>query len=82
MKTMTLSKEKASDRQVGGSHYKNFAIQPSEYIRKNDLGWYEGNIVKYATRHRAKGGREDLLKVIHYAELALEEYDDVPCSEE
>ena len=66
---------KASDKQVGGEHYKDLAIQPIHYIRKNNLGWYEGNIVKYITRHAAKGGRKDIEKVIHYAELLLEEYD-------
>jgi exo-beta-1,3-glucanase (GH17 family) len=48
------------------------AIQPSDYIVKNKLGWYEGNIVKYITRHSVKGGRQDVEKVIHYAELLLE----------
>ncbi len=65
----------ASDRQVGGTHYKDMKIQPSHYIRANNLGWYEGNIVKYISRHSTKGGRIDVEKVIHYAELLLEEYD-------
>jgi hypothetical protein len=62
-------------RQVGGDHYKSLKIQPVEYIRANDLGWYEGNIIKYTTRHRVKGKRADIEKVIHYAEMLLEEYD-------
>lgn len=66
-------KKKASERQVGGDHYRSLPIQPSHYIRANDLGWYEGNIVKYVTRYRQKGGKADLQKVIHYAELILEE---------
>ena len=41
----------AHDKQIGGDHYKIMAIQPSHYIVKNKLGWYEGNIVKYITRH-------------------------------
>lgn len=65
------------DKQVGGDHYKSLAIQPVEYIRENDLGWYEGNIVKYITRHHQKGGRADVEKVIHYAEMLLAEYDDI-----
>jgi hypothetical protein len=28
----------ALDKQVGGSHYKDMAIQPIEYIHKNGLG--------------------------------------------
>lgn len=67
--------EKASDKQVGGRHYKDMAIQPIHFIRANELGWYEANIVKYACRHAKKNGRQDIEKVIHYAELLLEEYD-------
>lgn len=64
---------KASDRQVGGSHYKDMPIQPGEFIRKNGLGWYEGNVIKYICRYKQKGGREDLEKVKHYVDLILEE---------
>lgn len=67
---------KASERQVGGEHYKTLSIQPGEYIRKNGIGWYEGNAVKYITRHKQKGGRQDIEKAIHYLELVLEEYED------
>lgn len=66
---------KAKDRQVGGSHYKDFVIQPSEYIRANNLGWYEGNAIKRITRHELKNGREDIEKAIHELEFILEEYD-------
>ena len=48
-------------------------VQPSDYIVKNGLGWYEGNIVKYITRHSVKGGKQDVEKVIHYAELLIKE---------
>lgn len=58
--------------QQGGSHYKGCAIQPIEFIHANGLDFFQGNIVKYAARHKAKGGAEDLRKVIHYAQLALE----------
>ena len=62
----------AHDKQVGGDHYKTLAIQPSEFIAKNRLGWYEGNAVKYIVRHRIKGGKQDIEKAIHYLELLLE----------
>ena len=62
----------ASKLQVGGTHYKDCAIMPIEYIIKNKLDFLEGNVVKYITRHRTKGGREDIEKVIHYANLILE----------
>lgn len=65
---------KAIDKQEGGSHYQDLAIQPINYIHRNHLCWYAGNIVKYASRFLVKNGKEDLLKVIHYAEMAIEEY--------
>lgn len=62
----------AKDKQIGGDHYKTMSIQPSDYIYKNSLNWYEGNAVKYITRHRMKGGADDIKKAIHYLELLLE----------
>ena len=66
-----------TENQVGGTHYKACKIQPVEYIHANRLGFLEGNIVKYITRHRTKGeGAMDSLKVKHYADLILQlEYD-------
>lgn len=62
----------ALDKQEGGDHYKKLAIQPIEFTIKNGLDFIQGNIIKYATRHKDKNGPEDLKKVIHYAELGLE----------
>lgn len=38
-----------NSRQVGGDHYIQ-PIQPWDYIAANELGFFEGNIVKYVTR--------------------------------
>jgi len=62
------------DKQIGGDHYRTMAIQPGEYVVKNGIGWYEGNAIKYLTRHKAKGQKQDLVKAIHYIELAIEHY--------
>lgn len=62
----------ALDKQIGGSHYKNLAIQPIEFIYANDLGFIEGNICKYAARHKNKNGAQDVEKIIHYAKLLLQ----------
>jgi|TARA_R100001086_G_scaffold88089_1_gene43065 hypothetical protein len=65
--------KKARENQVGGNHYKNLTIQPTEYIMANNLNWCEGNAVKYITRHRIKGeGLQDLLKARHYIDLCIE----------
>lgn len=62
------------DKQIGGDHYKDLAIQPGEFIVRNSLGWYEGNAIKYITRHKMKGQKQDLEKAIHYLELAIHHY--------
>lgn len=62
----------ANSHQVGGMHYAKNSIQPWDYITKNGLGYLEGNIVKYISRWRDKGGVEDLRKVIHYTEKLIE----------
>jgi hypothetical protein len=59
-------------RQEGGSHYKDLAIQPVEYIHANALPFIEGSVVKYITRWRAKGGIADLRKAAHFIELLIE----------
>tara|TARA_R110001599_G_scaffold352382_1_gene587093 strand:+ start:157 stop:390 length:234 start_codon:yes stop_codon:yes gene_type:complete len=65
------------DIQVDGKHYSTLKIQPTDFIIKNKLGWCEGNIVKYVTRHNEKGKSKDIRKVIHYALMILEdEYDE------
>jgi hypothetical protein len=61
-----------SEKQIGGNHYKDMPIQPSEYITKNGLGWYEGNAIKYISRYKTKHGKQDIEKAIHYLELLLE----------
>lgn len=58
-------------KQEGGSHYKDMIIQPVEYITANRLGFLEGNVIKYITRHPVKNGAEDIRKAIHYCELIL-----------
>jgi hypothetical protein len=62
----------ALDKQVGGSHYATMAIQPIEFITANNLGFIEGNVIKYICRHQDKNGAEDIRKVIHYCELLLQ----------
>jgi hypothetical protein len=61
----------ANDKQMGGSHYLK-AIQPWDYIAANGLDFFEGNIVKYVTRWRQKGGVEDLRKARHYLDKLIE----------
>lgn len=62
----------ANDNQVGGTHYINKAIQPWDYIVINELGYLEGNIVKYVSRWKDKDGIEDLRKARHYLDKLIE----------
>jgi hypothetical protein len=62
----------ALNTQVQGDHYKDLPIQPIEYIHANNLGYIEGNVVKYISRWRKKNGISDLEKAKHYIELLIE----------
>jgi len=62
----------ANEQQVGGAHYAVKTIQPWDYIIANDLGYLEGNIVKYVSRWKDKGGVEDLKKAQHYLQKLIE----------
>ena len=67
----------AYKKQVGGSHYKNMKIQPSQFINENRLPFAEGSAIKYICRHAAKGKEQDIEKAIHYLEMILErDYED------
>ena len=62
----------ANARQVGGDHYRNQAIQPWDFIAANELGFFEGNIVKYVSRWKDKDGVADLEKARHYLDKLIE----------
>ena len=53
-------------------HYRT-DIQPIEYIVANNMGFCEGNVVKYISRWEMKGGVEDLEKAKHYIEMLIEQ---------
>jgi hypothetical protein len=62
-------------------HYGHGGLQSAEVIvdRGHGLGFFLGNVDKYNARYGKKGEpedyRKDLLKVIHYGFLALNEHD-------
>lgn len=67
-------KMKAIERQVGGDHYKEFEIQPVEFISRNNLDFLQGCIVKRICRYKLPGGKgfEDLEKIKHEVDLIIE----------
>ena len=64
-----------------GEHYSKNKYQATEFIidSGHGIGFTVGNILKYAQRYGRKGTpddwRKDLLKVIHYAIMALHVHD-------
>lgn len=62
----------ANKKQVGGEHYKKFAIEVWDFIVANNIPYLEGNAIKYIARWRGKGGIADIDKAIHYLEKLRE----------
>lgn len=69
----TCSKDGTLTKQVGGDHYKKYKIQPIEFIMENNIGYMEGNVIKYVVRHKDKGGITDLEKAKHYLQMLIEQ---------
>ena len=63
--------ERKEDAVINPSHY-DIKIQPLEYIMSNNLGFIEGNIIKYVTRYPKKGGMDDLYKAKNYIEILID----------
>jgi hypothetical protein len=62
--------QKADDRQVGGTHYKDMAVQPWTVMEallthEEFVGFLKGNVIKYAMRQGRKGP-DDAGKLEHY----------------
>ena len=63
---------KVYSKQIGGNHYMDMVMQPSEFINKNKLRFAEGNAIKYICRHAHKGEVQDLEKAKHYIDMIIE----------
>ncbi|MDP7647772.1 MAG: DUF3310 domain-containing protein [Candidatus Woesearchaeota archaeon] len=62
----------ALDEQVGGRHYKDMKIQVVEFCHINNIGYMEGNVIKYVTRYKQKNKIQDLEKARHYIDLIIQ----------
>jgi hypothetical protein len=60
--------------QVGGSHYKQYAIQPYEFFFKNNIPHHKAAIIRRILRydHPTGKGLEDLEKIKHEVDLIIE----------
>lgn len=67
-------------------HYSQDKIQATEFIidAGHGMGFALGNVIKYSQRYGKKDGfnRQDLLKVLHYAIIALHVHDTKPLKEQ
>ena len=63
---------KPYNKQIGGSHYQKYKIQPSKFVIENKLLYPEGCAIKYIIRHQDKGKKQDILKAIHFLEMIME----------
>ena len=64
--------EKVSDS-INPIHYKKGDIEVIDYILDQKFDYLEGNVIKYVSRYRNKGGIEDLRKARWYLEKLIEE---------
>jgi len=71
---MSKKTDSALDKQVGGSHYKSFKIQPFEFFHANQLPFHKADIIKRAMRYDLPTGkgREDLEKIKHVVDMLIE----------
>lgn len=63
------------------SHYNSGAIETIDYIKEvltpeEFIGFCLGNVIKYLSRYRLKGGKKDLEKALVYLTWAIESFDD------
>lgn len=61
----------ADDIQVGGEHYKA-GYQHWSLVADTGMGYFEGQISKYLSRHNKKNGLQDVEKSGHFALKLLE----------
>lgn len=58
-------------QETGGTHYLGLAITPVEYAMRNRLDACQFSVVKYVTRFRDKGGKEDLEKAKDFIDMLI-----------
>ena len=83
MKFNELKNIKELTDYVEGTYSKHYAskngVQSMDLISASGLGldFCLGNVLKYASRYGKKNGanREDLMKIMHYTLLAMNEHD-------
>jgi len=65
----------ARDPVTEPEHYSQGAVEVIDVIMLLGLDPCAANVLKYVSRHRLKGGKDDLRKAARYIELMLMNYD-------
>ena len=63
-----------SKNKISPQHYSKYKIEPIDFIQANDLGFCEGNVIKYVLRHKDKDGLQDLLKAKQYIDFLINKH--------
>lgn len=74
-----MSNNDPLNKECGGTHYQQFAMQPIELIVACKWDFIQGNIAKYLLLAKYKNGQEDIDKAVHYCELGRKMQDDDGC---
>jgi hypothetical protein len=67
----------ADDQQVGGTHYKDMAVEPWVVMQvvltpEEFRGYLKGNVIKYSMRQGKKADSDDAGKALHYIDKLKE----------
>ena len=74
---VVVTSERANDRQVAGTHYKDMGVQPWDVVdtwpREQRIGYYRGGALKYLMRMGSKDeSPTEIAKGQHYIQKLLE----------
>lgn len=61
----------ANDTQVAGTHYRS-EYQHWDLVADTGMGYFQGQVTKYVTRHASKNGLQDLQKAAHFLQKLIE----------
>lgn len=65
-------KTKDNLQQEGGNHYERLKVEPIKVFVAFNFNWFQGEILKYASRFQYKNGEQDLCKAIHISSMAVD----------
>jgi hypothetical protein len=61
---------------VNPQHYARLKIEPWDYVAANNMGYFEGSVIKYVSRWREKNGIEDLKKARAFLDRLIKQQEE------